>query len=638
MCGIAGIFSSEKLNPKSEMFSSHSPLKLLRHRGPDQQNSTLANHFALFNTRLMVQDSSSAADLPFQIEAHGIWVAYNGEISNFQELARTHKLAQKYVLRSKSDTEVIALLYLELGIEFLESLSGMFSIAIVDSRKGVAYLVRDFFGITPLFYREFDSSVQFSSELKVLRYWSESKPTVDRQSVYDLLTLGYIPQTATPYSEIRELDKGHFLEFDLATGRRSLTKYYQLKYCENLSISERDASQAIFELFENSVRRNLVCEAPVGLTLSGGIDTSSILAMVHRLGKTDGMNTFSIRVDESTFDESKFQRLMSARTGSQHHEVLFTAKDVAENVVRHIAYMDEPSANGATLPSFILSREASKHVKVLLSGEGGDEIFNAYETHLAAVVRKYYRCLPASVRKVAGWSARRLPLSLDKLSFDFKAKRFVEGAELPLAAAHIFWRHGFREQNIRALVLGGDKMRSTYDLFEELDSRNESYSQLNRISCLDLDQYLYGDLMVKNDRMMMAHSVESRFPFLDRPLVEYMATVPGNLRLSRFRPRYIQKRAMAEILPGEILRRRSFGLELPHSKWLLGPLRFLVDEYLSKKSVVRSGLFDPDVVARVWSEHERREVDHGRGLWTLIVCQIWHQLFIESEGYLEHLA
>jgi len=636
MCGVAGVFSGVDLGSRKLASDWSAAAALLHHRGPDQKAISYGQKHVLINTRLKVQDLSAAADLPFQLPDYGLSLAYNGEVSNFEELVQSFGLASKYGLRTKSDTEVLALLYVELGIEFLQQLTGMFSLAIVDQRRQKAFLVRDFFGITPLYYRSRAGELQFASELKVLRHWNQGQVSVNRQAIFDLLTLGYIPQTQTPYQEILELDKGHLIEFDLTTGHHEVKKYYQLHYREDTNIGEAQAASKIHQLMADSVRRNMISDAPLGMTLSGGIDTSAILGLAHEMGRSQGLHTFSIKVDESSFDESRFQRQMSAKTGSTHHEILFTAKHVSENIVQHIAFLDEPSANGATLPSFVLSREAASHVKVLLSGEGGDEIFNAYDTHLAFKVRELYLRLPTFIRQAIRRGVAGLPTRHNKLSFDFRAKRFVEGSELPTASAHIFWRHGFREANIRSLMFGGEGLRSTYDLFEDILGRQAGIEGLNGVSFLDLDQYLYGDLMVKNDRMMMAHSVESRFPLLDRPLVEYMTTVPRNLRIKGWRPRYIEKRAMKNVLPREILKRSSFGLEMPHSKWLLGPLRHLVEEHLSHNAVQEAALFDPVVVRKMWHEHESGTVDHGRGLWTLISCQIWHRLFVGSSDYLKY--
>lgn len=633
MCGIAGAISLKSNITPDDLRDVRNMSASLRHRGPDSEGAWHDERAALGNTRLTVLDLTDNGNLPMSNADQTVWIAYNGEVTNFRELKARFRLEEKYPFHSTSDTEVLLHLYEELGMDFLRHLSGMFAFCLYDRRTEKAYIVRDFFGTRPLFTMTHRDRLYFASEIKAFLDLPGFDGKLDHQALYDYLSLAYIPGRHTPFEKVREVLGGHLLEVDTAKGSVSEREYYRIHFAPDRSLREKETARALHDQMLDAVRRNLISDAPLGLTLSGGFDTGAILGLTHELGAARGVHTFSIKMNEPSFDESRYQRLLVDRFKPIHHEITVNPSDVLEHLIRHMAYMDEPTGDGAAVPNYLLAREAKKHVKVLLSGEGGDEVFNAYETHGAFKARKLYRrWVPAPLRKLAGAAARRLPVSYKKLSLDFVAKRFTEGAERDAPEAHLFWRHVLTEEEKKRLLRHADFPRTDRlfrDMFDSLPFEDE----LNRISYVDMKYYFIDDLMVKNDRMFMAHSVEARFPYMDRLLVEFVGRIPPSLRIKGFQRRYIQKQAMRHVMPEGILRRKNMGLEMPHSLWFLKEFRAAAEQYFSRESVERNGLLDHAAVEALWREHLAFERDNGRALWCILIFLIWFDLFVYNRDH-----
>ncbi len=607
----------------------------LRHRGPDDFGFYHDETSALGTTRLKIIDTSDNAHMPMSNEDGSIWMTYNGEVTNYKRLRDEFRLDERHEFRSSSDTEVLIHLYEEIGLDFLNHLSGMFAFCLLDRRIGKAFIVRDFFGIRPLFLMEASDRLYFSSEIKSFLELSRFRPDVNPEAIFHYFSLAYIPEEMTPFSQVRELLGGRLIECRPGHAEYHEREYYKVDYDEDLSITEAEAVPRVRELMFDAVERNLISDAPLGMTLSGGFDTSAMLGIVKALGVPE-IHTFSIRVDEPSYDESRYQAIMVDYAKTIHHEVTVGPDDVMQHLVEHMAYMDEPSGDGAAIPTYLLAREAKKDVDVLLSGEGGDEVFNAYETHVAYKARHLYRSMvPGPLRNLVRSGVKRLPTDYRKLSFDFVAKRFTEGAELGVPEAHFFWRHTVSEELKRSLLRNSDYKPSA-QLFADLYHSVDYPDGLNRLSLVDLKYFFIGDLMVKNDRMMMAHSVEARFPWMDRILFDYLKTVPAALRLKGLTRRYLQKQAVKGLLPPIIQRRRNMGLELPHSLWLLKGMRALIARYMTRARVERSGLLDYEAVQTMWREHESGKVDHGRAIWCVLNFMIWFDLFVFDGNYKEY--
>lgn len=636
MCGIAGILSLDPPLDGADADVAARMLALLRHRGPDSEAVVRRGRAVLANSRLEIIDLSASAALPMCNEDGSVWLAYNGEVTNFRQLAEEFQLERRHRFKSRSDAEVLLHLYEEQGIGFLRHLSGYFAFALVDERIGKAFLVRDFFGVRPLFYTVRDRRLFFGSEIKALLEVPGLDRALDREAFFHFFTLAYLPVPRTPFREIRELDGGHLVEVDLATGQYELREYYPLRYAPEEGLDEREVAGELRGALRDSVERNLIADVPIGVSLSGGVDSSSLVMLARELGRE--LHTFSIEMDEPSFNERRYQRIVAERGRTIHHRVPIDAAAVRRHLVEHMAFLDEPSGDGAVVPFYALAREAQGFVKVLLSGEGGDEVFNAYETQRAARMRRLYRrWLPSPLRSVIRRTAQALPVSHRKLSFDFVSKRFTQGAELGTPESHIYWRHCLVDRDIRELVPGSADLPSTGSLFRELYERLDFEDEHDRLSWLDLKQYFIGDLMVKNDRMAMASSIEARFPYVDRKVVELSHRLPSTMKLRGFGERRIQKLAMEDLLPREILRRKNMGLEMPHSGWFLDVLRASGEEYFARERVGRTGLLDPDKVASLWREHLDRKRDHGRALWCVLNLVLWFDLFVASSDYKLHL-
>lgn len=636
MCAIAGALalSPQLLISDALIRTVEGMAEMMRHRGPDISRIVEFDNHLLANNRLIIQDKSPLATMPITSDDGQVIMTFNGEISNFLELRNTFKLDEQHYFRTHSDTEVLLALYLKLGMHFLQHLNGMFALCIIDKRLNRALIIRDYFGITPLFYCQHQQHLYFSSEIKGLLQIPGLSRELNQESFFHLLTLGYMPRDFTPYRVIHELQQGELLEIDLASGNIELKKYYQIPRQKLFDISFDRASKDVEELLQQSVSRHLISDAPLGVTLSGGIDSSSFIGMMKKMKRSQGVHTFGIQVLENSFDEGHFQNVMSKFGETIHHQVKVTANDVLTALRSHMAFADEPYAHGAAIPTYLLGKCAKNFVRVLLCGEGGDELFNAYDTHAAYKVKALFnRLIPNSfANQLAIWS-KYLPTGYSKLSLDFKMKRFLAGAHMDTPESHIFWRHLATDQ-LKARIMPSSKdFTPTAEQFRQYFEELADLPDLDKLSRLDLNFFFIGDLMVKNDRMMMAHSIESRFPYLDRDLVEYVSSLPPNIRFPLYRRRHLQKMALKNTLPPEILKRKSFGLELPYSKWFLDEWKELGDQHFNSSSSWRFPFFDWNVIEEIWNEHQRKEVDHGRLLWGILLAITWHQIFIETDDY-----
>lgn len=637
MCGIAGFITflddvtEERVETVKRMAS------VIQHRGPDSQGLLFDNRTILANTRLSVIDTSDSASLPMASSDDDILLCYNGEISNFQELRDKYGLDAKFNLRSSSDSEVFLYLYKLLGISFLDELSGMFACCLVDRKNQVAYMIRDFHGILPLFIYEADGGLYFASEIKSFLEIPSFKKTIDLEAIHHFFSLAYIPGNKTPFTDIREVEGGELVKIQ-AGNRPEFITYYQLDYQEDHSIDTKSAVETTRSLLIDSVRRNLVSDAPLGMTLSGGIDTSAMLGIVKHLGLGNQMHTFSLKMGEKSFDESYYQHLMAEHVGSIHHEITVNPDDVVETMLNQVAHMDEPNGNGANIPSFLLAKEAASTVKVLLSGEGGDELFNAYPTMAAYQYRKIFRYFPKFIRGLVRGAVNALPADYSKLSFDFKAKRFTTGAELSVPHSHLYWRHVFTEAQKGRLLMGEFNRKPTTDYYDKLYYESGIENELNRISLIDMRHFFIDDLMVKNDRTFLANSVEGRFPFLDRPLVDYVTKLPVKYKARFGNLRWVEKEAMRPFIPNEILKRGGFGLEMPHAVWFFDKLGPFAKKYINQEMVESTGFLNWPEVKRIWDIHMSGKQDMGRPLWCVLNYLIWFDLFIKTGNYKEFLS
>ncbi len=642
MCGLAGLLRLPGSAPLDDPGLLSRMADSLEHRGPDARGHRWFGPCGLAHTRLAVIDTSAAGNQPMVSACGDHALAYNGEIYDFAQLAARGLGAASGDLRSGTDTEVLLELLARRGADLLPELDGIFAFAAWDRARRRLLLARDPWGVKPLFYRWDALGLAFASEIKALLELPGAARRPSAEALFHFLSFDYVPGAQTAFEGILELEPGWALEVDAATGEHRLWRWHRPRFDEDPSIGAREATETCLELLDAAVRRQLVADVPVGVMLSGGMDSSALAALVAKQ-RGPGFHTFSLAFDAPSYDESRWAALVARSVGSRHHEIRVTPERVADTLWAHTAHIDEPYADGAAIPTWLLTQQASRHVTVLLSGEGGDEIFAGYDTHAAWKARALYRrlCPGPLRRRVLRPLARRLPVSERKLGLGFKARRFTTGAEHGVARSHFHWRHVLSEGAKAQLltVPGLAAMEPSWSLFERIWDEHGDTSELNRLLAIDLRHHLADDLMIKNDRMTMAWSVEARVPFTDRALVRYLERVPARIKMPGLlggRKRLLRD-ATRGLLPDAIRTRPKLGLEMPYGGWLRRELRELAGDLLLVSAPAEAtGLLRQREVERLWREHQAGRADHGRALWGLLSFMVWHGLYIDAARWREH--
>ena len=644
MCGFAGVLlatENERGRLGEDILTRIS--SVIGHRGPDDSGEVWSGPCGLAHRRLSIIDLSDAGHQPMRNEDGSVWMAYNGETYNFRELRTRFGLdAKGHVFRSRTDTEVLLHLYEEEGPSFLEQLDGMYALALWDHSRGRLLLARDPFGIKPLFYMEHMGCVWFASEIKSLLQAPGLERKASPEALFHYLSFDYVPDTLTPFEGIRELRPGHLMELSPGGGISAERSFFRMSFDEDRSIDAETAVRESGRLLAEAVKRQLVSDVPVGVMLSGGMDSSALTVLTAAHRERGDLNTFSIGFEDPSFDETHFAELVAKAVGTRHHGVTVTAEKAASLLPSYLAHIDEPYADGSAIPTWLLAETAARSVKVLLSGEGGDEVFAGYDTHAALKARALYRSLvPGFFRTgVIGPMVRMLPISHRKLSFEFKAKRFTEGAELGVAESHYFWRAVLSGEAKNAVL--GEASRCpgeepSWNFFRKIFDSCRATSDLGRILCIDTSCHLPHDLMIKNDRMTMAHSIEARVPFTDLDLFRFLARVPTSVKLPGLRKKVLLRKAMKGLLPGEVLDKKKVGLEMPYSKWLRGEMMELARSAIFDSAAIDEGLFDRTGLTRLWEDHQGMRSDNGRALWGILNYVLWYSLYIESDSYLSYI-
>lgn len=631
MCGFAGILDPAGGEPDPGLLQRMG--SVLVHRGPDDGGLFRSRGMGLVHRRLSVIDLSAQGRQPMSNEDGSVWIAYNGEIYNHLDLRRSAGLdGRGHVFRSRTDTEVLVHLYEEMGEDMLPLLDGMFSMALWDRRTGRLLLARDRFGIKPLFYCLHRGALAFASEIKALLELDGFVREPDPEALYHYLSMDYIPGEMTAFRGIRELRPGCCISTSdpaSAVPRSFLPPDPPA----DPSIGTREAVEESRRLLSEAVGRQIVSDVPVGVMLSGGMDSSALTALMSDAGAGPRFHTFSLRFGDPSFDESAFAAMVAARVGTEHHVIDVDPVSAADLIPAHMAFIDEPYADGSAIPTYMLAREARRHVTVLLSGEGGDEFFGGYDTHAAMKVRKAYRMVPAFIRRgIVSPLAHALPVSHRKLSLDFKARRFTEGAELDLPGSHFHWRVVLTEEAKRP-VFAGESGYAPSDSFFRRVFDGSGGDDLARILKIDASYHLPDDLMIKNDRMTMAHSIEARVPFTDLALVDFLRRVPSDVKLPGLRKKHLLRTAMTGYLPDAVVRKKKVGLEMPYSSWMRKELRPLVEEALGARALGDCPLLRAEGVRDLWRRHLAGQADNGRALWGLLNFMVWHGMYIASSGY-----
>ncbi len=623
MCGIAGIVGVEA-RPRIERMR---PMReLLTHRGPDSAGEYADPHAALGVRRLRIIDLVTG-DQPQANEDSSIWTVFNGEIYNFQELRddlrwRGHRFV------TASDTEVIVHLYEEHGDGFVERLEGMFALAVWDSRQRTLVLARDRLGKKPLLYVASDTELAFASEHRALLAGLPRVPAVDPAAIRLYLRLGYVPAPFDAFVGVHKLPPAHLLVWREGVWRTR--RYWSPPRHASLRVDEIEAREELRRLLDRAVERRLIADVPIGAFLSGGVDSSAVVATMARLAAK--VRTFSIGFEEEDYSELPHARRIAERFGTEHHEFVVRpmALDVLPELVRHYG---EPYADSSAVPTYYLAKLTRAYVTVALNGDGGDELFAGYERYRAAQLAATLDRIPAAFRVPSlTLVSRALPDSLSPDSPFRRARRFLGAATLPPKERYLRWLGVFDGAQL-ANLLAPDfaRVSASAELaspFGEADGFRGP-DPVAAAQALDLALYLPDDLLVKVDIASMANSLEVRCPFLDRELVEFAVSLPTELKIHGGERKYLLKRAYEGIVPSENMYRRKRGFAVPIGAWFRGDLRaFAEDVVLSERSLAR-GYFRREPLTRLVREHTAGRADHTHRLWALLMLELWHRAFVD---------
>ena len=604
----------------------------LAHRGPDDEGTFIDGAVGLGARRLSIIDVEGGHQ-PIHNEDRSIWIVYNGETYNHEQL---HSLLDKLGHRfsTRSDTEAVVNAYEEFGDECVKYLNGMFAFAIWDGCNRRLFLARDRFGIKPLYYAVIGRRMVFASEIKsILRH-----PGVDRSidfvALNEYLSFEYVPTPRTIFKSIRRLPPGHTLVF--SDRGLEINPYWDLSLAKSERrppVSWREYQERLRQEIRDAVHKEMVSDVPIGVLLSGGLDSSAVLAMMAE-ARPKALKSFSIAFEEKSFDESVYSRKVADVIGSEHHELTVTSAMMAELVPNLMDVLDEPLADSSVVPTYFLSRFAREHLKVVLGGDGGDEMFAGYPTLQAHRLIEYYeRWVPFRLRaSVVPRLIGALPVSKDNISLDFKARRFISGRGVPMASRHHRWLGSFtpdEKQQLFVPELRQEEM-DTYEVAYSHQRRCDAHETMNQLLYLDTKLYLEGDILTKVDRASMANSLEVRVPLLNHRLAEYVAEVPHQLKLHGLQTKFLLKKAMADTLPKEIVRRPKKGFNAPVGYWINGSLKELVRDQLSSEKITREGFFDAAYIQKLVKEHADGERDHRKLIWTLLVFELWHDKYASA--------
>jgi asparagine synthase (glutamine-hydrolysing) len=619
MCGIAGILSVG--GRPVEMDELSAMTGAIAHRGPDDHGYYLDGSVGLAMRRLSIIDLTSGRQ-PVVNEDGSVQIVFNGEIYNFREL-RQGLLARGHRFSTTSDTEVIVHLYEELGPRCVDKLRGMFAFALWDTARRQLVIARDRLGIKPLYYAIVDGRLIWGSELKSVL----AVPGVDRRldwaALGHLLTALVTPPTSSIVAGVRKLEPGHILVADAEGGIR-IERYWDVRFEPDHAPSEARLAEQLRERLEESVRLHLVSDVPVGAFLSGGMDSSAVVAMMAR-HVTAPIRTFAIGFSESDFDELAYAREAAKAFGTEHHEMVLGPEALGD--LEDIAwYLDEPFGDSSAIPTYMVSKLAAGSVKVVLSGDGGDELFAGYDKYAVEGRERRYRLLPDFARRMIGDLSARMPDGM-------RGRNYLRHIALPGVDRYLDAVTLFRRDRLLSLLApDAARLVAREDpwVAERLRLTNGPDHWLSALQYADLHGYLPLDILTKVDRMSMAHSLEARVPLLDHELVEFAATIPPHLLLRNGVRKDLFKRALRGILPDAIISRPKRGFAIPLGRWFRGPLAGFVNDLLLSRPSLERGIFEPREIQRLVERRDRNQEDLDLQLWTLISFELWCRLYLDE--------
>lgn len=633
MCGICGILNfNEKEQIDKALLQKMSGA--MTHRGPDDEGIYVDNRVGMAMKRLSVIDLISGHQ-PIHNEDETIWIVCNGEIYNFKQLKDT-LIKQGHCFYTGTDVEVIIHLYEQEGENCVEKLQGMFSFCLWDKPKKKFILVRDRLGVKPLYYVLSGERLLFASEIKALLRGGIDDE-VNLKAVDYYLSFLYIPAPQTIFKGIKKLLPAHRLTYK--AGQIRIEQYWDLSFKEETRIvkNEEYYCENIYSLLKESIKMRLISDVPLGVFLSGGIDSSSIVALMSEIGISP-INTFSIGYEgtqEASYNELKFAKAVASYFGTSHHEYV-VKPDILKLVPKLIWYLEEPFADSSSILSYIISEIAKRDVTVALSGIGGDELFAGYPRYLGMHLAQYYQKVPLFMRKhIISRLFEKIPESTKSANIPGRMKRFIRGGVLSPVDRYIHWISFFdcrtKEQLYSPYLKERLRENDCTDSHRAYFNKIETAELLNKAFYLDLKTYLPDDLLFMADKMSMANSLEVRVPFCDHKLVEFSASIPYQLKIKGLNPKYLLKKSFKNLLPESILRRKKQGFMVPLGLWFQKELKDYVLDVLSETNIKRRGYFRYDYIRWILNQHYQGKQNFSDHIWALIVLEIWHQIFIDRK-------
>ncbi len=626
MCGIAGIVGIEP-SYQAEAVDVHRMCQTIVHRGPDDEGIYAHGRAGLGMRRLSIIDLSTGHQ-PIHNEDHDLWVVFNGEIYNFPEL-RPELEARGHRFYTNSDTEVIVHLYEEYGADFVKRLRGMFALAVWDQRRQKLLLARDRFGKKPLYYAMDSERLLFGSEIKALLAAAPELAETDLHGLLNFFYFGYIPDPHTAFKRIHKLPPGHLLEF--TEGQGCVQKYWDLPAHGTYEPeSEEECVEELEHRLAEAVRVRMISDVPLGALLSGGVDSSIIVALMARISSRP-VKTFSIGFSSPDFNEAEYARLVARQFGTEHHE-LYVEANIEETIHMLTRSLEEPFGDSSIVPTYHVCRLARQYVTVALAGDGGDELFAGYERYASYLRRRKLRVFPAAIGR---WYRKRIHPAVPT---EWRGRRFMYNLSLPVRERYLdgisLLPACLREQTVfsREFLAWADKQPSPYDPFRRYLEHGPASDPLSEVQYLDAKTYLSGDILTKVDRMSMANSLEVRAPFLDHPLAEWAARLSPHWKVRFGELKYILKRLAERLgVPREVLYRPKQGFSMPLLHWFRqDPSPTLLDILLEPRTIQR-GYFDKNGVRRRVLEHRKGIRDRSWELWHLLIFELWHRNFMETK-------
>ncbi|HEY5402125.1 MAG TPA: asparagine synthase (glutamine-hydrolyzing) [Pyrinomonadaceae bacterium] len=626
MCGIVGLVRNDG-KPIDEGLLARMN-EAIRHRGPDEDGFYVNGSVGLAMRRLAIIDLKSGQQ-PIHNRDRTAWIVFNGEIYNYLELReKLEKLGHTFY--TNSDTEAIVHAYDQYGSDCPKHLRGMFAFAIWDERTQELFLARDRVGKKPLLYAEVNGQLVFGSEFSAILLHPDVSKEIRPEAIDCYLSFMCVPAPLTAYRAIKKLEPGHSLRW--RKGEVKTERYWQPDFSKKLDISEEEAGERAIEILRDAVKVRLMSEVPLGAFLSGGIDSSAVVALMSQ-ESSEKVKTFSIGFEEQDFSELQHAKRIAEHVGADHHEFI-VRPDAVEILPMLVEHYGEPYADSSAVPTYYVARETRRHVTVALNGDGGDESFAGYERYIAMGLTEKYRKVPAFFREsLIKEAVNRIPTSPIRKSTVNSAKRLLEVVSKPRVNRYMHWMSVFNEGLKEPLY--SDAFRQQTDrafaasFLDTWFKKANGNGPVDTLLLTDLMTYLPNDLLVKVDIATMAVSLEARSPFLDHHVIEFAASLPERLKLRRLTTKYLLKKVLRRLLPAENLDRRKMGFGVPIGHWFRGKMQPFLREVVLSDKALRRGLFKPEVVKQLVEQHTRSERDYSHQLWTLLMLELWFLRFID---------